>query len=312
MPPNQPPLNFPPLPRRVDFITPLLQAAQLKRQQEQLKATELFRKTSLDKEQQRIDILKQTQERLVKQAGFQRLSPRQKKLFNLFGRNPTQEELFEDIRKEAKARRAPVSEKEKLEIKFSKGEKLTDRELSLIGQGRKRELDIEAKEAALKKPIITEVNTIVDDALSQSRSEGILGGQGAVDLQKFIQIAPTRAAASSPEVQERVQKIVNAMRQTLLREGGARELGEADLKDAVNRATDERGNLDEDAFIRIIRQKRQESKSVITQAQATLKQIQQSSLTQSQKDTLISTVKQRVAERFPNINQGDLPFELRQ
>jgi len=41
---NQPPINFPPLPRRVDFITPLLQAARLKRQQQQFNATELFRK----------------------------------------------------------------------------------------------------------------------------------------------------------------------------------------------------------------------------------------------------------------------------
>ena len=36
MPPNQPPLNFPPPPKRVDFLGPLLKAAQLKFQQQEV------------------------------------------------------------------------------------------------------------------------------------------------------------------------------------------------------------------------------------------------------------------------------------
>ena len=56
MPPNQPPLNFPPPPKRVDFLGPLLQAAQLKFKQQQIEATKLFRKEQLELQQQDIDI----------------------------------------------------------------------------------------------------------------------------------------------------------------------------------------------------------------------------------------------------------------
>lgn len=48
MPPNQPPLNFPPPPKRVDFLGPLLKAAQLKFQQQQIEATRVFRKRKLE------------------------------------------------------------------------------------------------------------------------------------------------------------------------------------------------------------------------------------------------------------------------
>ena len=48
MPPNQPPLNFPPPPRRVDFLGPLLKAAQLKFQRDQIEATRLFRERKLE------------------------------------------------------------------------------------------------------------------------------------------------------------------------------------------------------------------------------------------------------------------------
>jgi len=61
MPLNQPPLNFPPPPKRVDFLGPLLKAAQLKFQQQQIEATNLFRKQQLGLQQQGVNI---QQERL--------------------------------------------------------------------------------------------------------------------------------------------------------------------------------------------------------------------------------------------------------
>ena len=48
MPPNQPPLNFPPPPKRVDFLGPLLKAAQLKFQRQQIEATRVFRERRLE------------------------------------------------------------------------------------------------------------------------------------------------------------------------------------------------------------------------------------------------------------------------
>lgn len=58
MPPNQPPLNFPPPSKRVDFLGPLLKAAQLKFQQQQIESTNLFRKQQLGFQQQGIEIQK--------------------------------------------------------------------------------------------------------------------------------------------------------------------------------------------------------------------------------------------------------------
>ena len=48
MPQNQPPLNFPPPPKRVDFLGPLLKAAQLKFQRNQIEATRAFRERKLE------------------------------------------------------------------------------------------------------------------------------------------------------------------------------------------------------------------------------------------------------------------------